>query len=79
MFGALNRLGVSVKKALSGNAVGSSEPSLAFNFDTNKYVANGTKNFNQAITHARSGNQLSNIFLLLITRCQQIQWICIGT
>ena len=56
MFGALNRLGVSVKKALSGNAVGSSEPSLAFNFDTNKYVANGTKNFNQAITHARSGN-----------------------
>ena len=56
MFGALNRLGVSVKKALSGNAVGSSEPSLAFNFDTNKYVANGTKNFNQAITHDRSGN-----------------------
>jgi len=56
MFGALNRLGVSVKKALSGNAVGSSEPSLAFNFDINKYVANGTKNFNQAITHDRSGN-----------------------
>jgi hypothetical protein len=56
MLGALNRLGVEVRRGLSKFAVGSKEPALGFDFVGNDYVANGTKNLSQAITHSRSGN-----------------------
>ena len=56
MIGAVNRLGVEVRRGLSQFAVGSKEPSLGFDFIDNTYLADGTKNLSQAITHSRSGN-----------------------
>jgi len=56
MIGAVNRLGVEVRRGLSQFAVGSKEPSLGFDFIDNTYLADGTKNLSQALTHSRSGN-----------------------
>jgi hypothetical protein len=58
MFGSVvNRLGSSVRRALSQYAVGSQEPELAFDFVDNEYRTNNSgSTFASAITHARSGN-----------------------
>ena len=42
MIGAVNRLGVEVRRGLSQFAVGSKEPSLGFDFIDNTYLADGT-------------------------------------
>jgi hypothetical protein len=57
-FGSIvNKLGASVRRALSQYAVGANEPELALNFIDNEYITNNsTSTFASAITHARSGN-----------------------
>jgi len=58
MFGSVvNRLGSSVRRALSQYAVGTNEPELALNFVDNEYRTNNSgSTFASAITHSRSGN-----------------------
>lgn len=58
MFGSsLNRLGRGLKRALSGYAVGSQEPTFVSDFVNNKYVSNNTtQTFSDTFTHSRAGN-----------------------
>jgi hypothetical protein len=57
-FGSIvNKLGASVRRALSQYAVGANEPELALNFIDNEYITNNsTSTFASAITHVRNGN-----------------------
>ena len=58
MFGSsLNRLGRGLKRALSGYAVGSQEPTFVSDFVNNKYISNNTTQpFSDTITHSIAGN-----------------------
>jgi hypothetical protein len=58
MFGSVvNRLGASVRRALSQYAVGANEPELALNFIDNEYITNNsTSTFASAVTHSMSSN-----------------------
>jgi hypothetical protein len=59
-FGSIvNKLGASVRRALSQYAVGANEPELALNFIDNEYITNNsTSTFASAVTHSMSSNSV---------------------